>query len=80
MDTLAVVSKATAHVGGETGVTIWAPIFKIPTVAVYRQWEGWEREHLDVRPISFGAPVAHAQLLGEPAEVVRRIGDLWRGK
>lgn len=78
METLAIISKATVHVGGETGMTIWAPIFKIPTIAVYRQWDGWEAEHLDVRPIPFGAPVVHAQLLGDPATVARRIGDLRR--
>ena len=78
MDTLALVSKATVHVGGETGFTIWAPIFQVPTLAVYRKWKGWETDQLDVRPISFGAPVVHAQLLGDPAEVVRRGMALWR--
>jgi len=78
METLAIISKAAAHVGGETGTTIWAPIFKIPTVAVYQQWDSWETKHLDVRPISFGAPVVHAQLSGDPAAVTRRIGDLRR--
>lgn len=78
MDTLAVVSKATVHVGGETGVTIWAPIFKVPTVAVYSRWSDWGNDYLDVRPISFGQPVVHAKLRGEPAAVARSIADLWR--
>jgi len=78
METLAIVSQAAVHVGGETGVTIWAPIFGVPTVAVYRTWSGWENDFQDVRPISFGSPVVPAKLGGLPSDVTRCVADLWR--
>jgi hypothetical protein len=78
MDTLAIVNRATVHVGGESGVTIWAPIFKRPTVAVYKAWTAWERKYEDVRPITFGAPVVPAQLGGVPNHVAFQIAALWR--
>lgn len=78
METLAIVSRATAHVGGETGVTIWAPIFKVPTLALYKKWRGWEKNYLDVRPISFGAPVMPAALCVAPTVVTQQMSRLWR--
>ncbi|MNT11698.1 hypothetical protein D3C72_1465920 [compost metagenome] len=55
MVSLALMSLASCFVGGETGLTLWAPILKIPTVGLM------SREHkgylMDTAPLSFGAPV-----------------------
>lgn len=55
-ETLTLIGGAVAHVGGETGTTLWAPIQQIPTVAFYqislRNIRGWW-----ARPIAFRQPV-----------------------
>jgi hypothetical protein len=38
MTSLALIERATLHMGGATGTTIWAPILKVPTVAAYKAW------------------------------------------
>jgi hypothetical protein len=51
---------------------LWAPIFKVPTIAVYKTWSHRAGQATDTRPISFGAPVIYAPLNGDPAEVYHR--------
>jgi hypothetical protein len=55
MVSLALIAKGAMHVGGATGTTLWAPILKKPTVAIYKAWA--PVGGTDVRPISFGQPV-----------------------
>ena len=77
MDSMALISMATAHVGGETGTTLWAPIFNIPTAAAYLHW-GDTGGHfpMDCRPMQFEKPVRHIPLNGSiaiGAAVVRKL-------
>ena len=52
---MAAVNGAYLHVGGETGLTIWSSIFRVPTIGVFVPVKSvWA----DVAPISFGSPVA----------------------
>jgi hypothetical protein len=71
MTSLAFIERATLHVGGATGTTIWAPILKVPTVAVYKSWGS--TGITDVRPISFGKPVIFSPLSDSPASTAERI-------
>lgn len=65
MDSLALISMSALHIGGETGTTLWAPIFQIPTVGVYMHW-GDTGGHFpqDCRPMSFNHQVRHVLLGG----------------
>jgi hypothetical protein len=77
MDSLALISMAAVHVGGETGTTLWAPILNIPTAAVYIHW-GDTGGHfpMDCRPMQFEKPVRHIPLNGSSATgaaVVKRL-------
>lgn len=79
MESLAVVSQASVHVGGMTGFTIWAPVFRIPTVAVYRRWhELAANGSIDERPFSFGEPVVWAPLEGDTDELVQAVRSVVR--
>lgn len=71
MTSLALIERATLHVGGATGTTIWAPILHVPTVAVYKTWASTGTT--DVRPISFGKPVIFSPLSDSPASTAERI-------
>jgi len=70
MDSLALINQACLHLGGETGLTLWAGILKTPLVALYRNWSLSGK--LDFRPISFGAPVLYYSLdgTGEEASLI----------
>lgn len=69
MESLAAISKALLHVGGETGTTLWAPILRIPTLACYRNWASQAKGYTDTRPISFGKPVVWSHLEGHVPEL-----------
>jgi hypothetical protein len=71
MTSLALIERATMHVGGATGTTIWATILRVPTVAVYKTWTSTGMT--DVRPISFGKPVLFSPLSDSPASTAERI-------
>ena len=71
MTSLALIERATMHVGGATGTTIWAPILHVPTVAVYKTWVS--TGSTDVRPIGFGKPVIFSPLSDSPASTAERI-------
>lgn len=74
MDSLALISLARSHIGGETGMTLWSAIFHVPTVAVYANWsESNSKSPVDVRPISFKAPVEFARLSGSPVGVLTAL-------
>lgn len=82
MESLAVISMAQAHVGGETGTTIWAPIFGVPTLALYHRWGIHNRTTfgvIDVRPNSFGRPVIWGRLGGAVEEIAKTAWDLASG-
>jgi hypothetical protein len=76
MESLAMISKAKVHIGGATGLTIWSPIFKIPTLAAYSVWNRL-RYGIEVRPISFGAPVVWGQLGGDVDVIFDAVRTLW---
>ena len=75
MDSLALIFSSRAHIGGETGLTLWAPFFDRPTVAVYSYWSTAGGKHfpMDCRPMPFGAAVEHAMLKGNPDEVAEKL-------
>jgi len=77
MESLAVISMAGAYAGGATGMTIWAPLFGIPALALYRSWSP-HSPGIDVRPRSFGGPVVRGNLgadTGETAELVLSLAS-----
>ena len=77
MDSLALIRLGATHVGGETGMTLWASMFRRPTVAVYARWSSSSGKYpMDCRPLSFGAPVVHAQLSGDAAGVAEKVKQL----
>lgn len=64
MNSLAAISYSSLFIGGETGLTLWAPIFQIPTMGLYsadllaRAINQISYGYLmDTAPISFGSPV-----------------------
>jgi ADP-heptose:LPS heptosyltransferase len=79
MDSLALISMAEAHIGGETGTTLWAPIFNIPTLGVYTHW-GDTGGHfpMDCRPMPFEKQVRHLPLNGNPTTVNKSLELLFR--
>jgi hypothetical protein len=60
MTNLALVRSSKAHIGGETGLTLWAAILGVPIMAVYKFWGIMNR--MDYRPIPFGAPIEPCKL------------------
>jgi hypothetical protein len=78
MYSMALVSNACVHVGGQTGLTLWSAIFGVPTVAAYKHWG--IMDHKDTRPIPFGAPVEPADLRGPPDAVARKVEKLFSSK
>lgn len=76
MVTLAMIRRAVVHVGGATGTTLWAPIFGVPTVAVYKKWESTRQT--DVRPISFGKPVVFSPSHDTPGHTSARIVHVYK--
>jgi hypothetical protein len=86
-ESMGVTCRSAVHAGGETGLPLWAGIFRIPVVALFRQWRAGggegkykDKTNFDYRPISFGAPVVFAQLGGEPGKVARTIHLTFEGK
>jgi ADP-heptose:LPS heptosyltransferase len=77
MDSMALISMAEAHIGGETGTTLWAPIFNVPTIGVYLHW-GDTGGHfpMDCRPMPFGSQVRHMSLNGSPDTVNKSLSLL----
>jgi hypothetical protein len=55
MENLALSQQAAAFVGGETGLTLWAPLMQIPTYGLIAA--GALTASSDTGPISFGKPV-----------------------
>jgi len=78
MYSMALVSNACVHVGGQTGLTLWSAIFGVPTVAAYKHWG--IMDHRDARPIPFGAPVEPADLRGPPDAVAQKVEKLFYTK
>lgn len=60
MTNLALAGSAHVHIGGETGLTLWAAILGVPIAAVYKFWGIMNR--MDYRPIPFGAPIEPCKL------------------
>lgn len=77
MESLAVISLAKEHIGGETGTTLWAPMLGVPTLALYRNWFS-SGSHMDVCPISFGNPVVWGRLGSDVREIVKQAAVLVR--
>lgn len=84
---MGVMCRSAVHAGGETGLPLWAGIFRVPVVALFRRWragggDGKNKDStaFDYRPISFGAPVVFAQLEGKPADVAKIIQATFEGK
>ncbi len=74
MDSLALIRDGAAHIGGETGLTLWAPFFDRPTVAIYSYWSTTGGSFpMDCRPMPFGAPVEHAMLKGSFDTVAEKL-------
>jgi len=76
MVSLALIAKASMHVGGATGTTIWAPILKVPTVAIYRSWGPTGGS--DVRPIGFGRSIIYSPLQDTPEGTATRIAKAYQ--
>lgn len=78
----ALIQLASAFVGGETGMTLWASIFKVPVAAVYAHWDTpWYKnadKGFDTRPISFGAPVKWVPSGVHPSEVTKSVMQIMR--
>jgi hypothetical protein len=79
MTSLALIYEAKVHTGGTTGTTLWAPIFKIPTLAAYATWAEHDGKRTDTRPLSFGAPVVSGQLGGDTQELAATAFSLFAG-
>lgn len=79
MTTLALIAKGSLHVGGATGTTLWAPIFKVPTLACYVNWAPHPGKKTDTRPISFGKPVVYAMLKSDVKSVALQAQGLYNG-
>ena len=74
MLSLATIAHAQLHVGGETGLTLWAGVFGVPVVAAYGRWgqhRDKARKLADFRPIPFSKPVIYAPLNGSVAALVQ---------
>lgn len=56
-ETFALITHARAHIGGETGLTLWAPVQRTPTLALYHDTARYPAGRWWHRPITFGAPV-----------------------
>ena len=82
-DAMGLIAKSAVMVGGETGLPLWACLFKIPIVATFC---GWSTKNdgggkgLEYRPISFGAPVVYAQIGGPVQGVAALIDSVFRGQ
>jgi len=77
-DHLALIKGAAVHIGAETGMTLWAAIVGTPVVAAYKFWG--IMNHMDTRPIPFGAPVVHADIKGPPEAVAAKAEALMSSK
>jgi hypothetical protein len=74
MDSLALLYLAQVHAGGETGLSLWAAVFKRPTVAIYATWSDTGGHFpMDCRPLSCGAPVEWAPIGKEPEKTVDQV-------
>jgi hypothetical protein len=64
------MSMASAHVGGETGFSLWAGMVQVPLLAVYRKWD--DKSYVDWRPLSLGKPVVWCPLSSSPMEAAAK--------
>jgi len=85
MEAMALMSRASVFGGGETGFTLWAPIFRVPTVAIYGYWSSRGGSYTedgghDSRPISFGSPVIFQLLEGDIVQIVSVFRRLFNGE
>jgi hypothetical protein len=74
MDVLALIQMSRLFVGGETGLTLWAPILQTPTYGLISEYALSLPN--DTAPISFGAPVDIQALENEPEAHAERIKAL----
>jgi hypothetical protein len=80
MESLAIISRSSVHVGGATGLTLWAPIFQISTLACYIGWSAHPGKKTDTRPLSFGAPVVFSLLDGDVKTMAVTVEGLYNGR
>lgn len=71
MESLAAISMASAHIGGETGFTLWSCIFGVPTIGLLAPQA--DEPLWDTGPISFGAPAGRIPLHISAKEASARI-------
>ncbi len=65
MLSMAAIAQGQLHVGGETGLTLWAGVCGVPVLAAYGRWDSRRdkgRKLADFRPIPFSKPVVLAPL------------------
>ena len=79
MESLAVINQAGLYIGGATGMTLWAAIFKIPVLACYKVWAPHPGKKTDTRPISCGAPVVFCPLGNTPEQVALMGQHMFQG-
>lgn len=82
MQSLALIERSSAYIGGETGMTIWAALMRIPTIACYQFWTTpWAKNQLrglDTRPISAGAPVVWGAPSNGTKAIVQQVKGMVR--
>lgn len=78
MHALAMISLSGLHVGGETGLTLWAPMMQVPTYALYHRPQ--RGPGADTMPIPFGASVSCGLLHFDPNKLVERISLAFAGR
>jgi len=79
MKSLAIINQANVYVGGATGMTLWAAIFKTPTLACYKVWAPHPGKKTDTRPISCGAPVVFCALSNAPEQAAFVAQHMFQG-
>ena len=83
-EAMGLIAKASVFVGGETGLPLWAGVFKVPVVATFRGWQlknenSKDCKNLEYRPISFGAPVVYTPLEGSVVQAAQTIKGVFTG-
>ena len=79
MASLGVVAQSQMHVGGETGLTLWAGVCDVPVLATYGRWGSFRdsgKKLADFRPIPFSKPVVHAPLNGSVIAIAKTAVNL----
>lgn len=83
--TMALSAMSSVHCGGETGLPLWASLFKVPVVAMFRHWKYYfdsrrNNALYDYMPMDCGKPVVYAQLESDPKEVADKILETFEGR